>query len=95
MRTLLANKSTQCKNVKINKLLEVLHAIKLMNDIFDEDEPDMAEAISLNQQRIETFKKRQAELLSLGDSDSLMNISFQDLRLGRSVSSATAPPNAG
>ena len=45
MRTLLANKTTQCKNVKINKLLEVLHAIKLMNDIFDEEEPDLTEAI--------------------------------------------------
>ena len=88
MRTLLANKTTQCKNVKINKLLEVLHAIKLMNDIFDEDEPDMSEAIALNQQRIETFKMRQAELLSRADSDSLMNISFQDLRLERSASMA-------
>jgi hypothetical protein len=74
--------------VKINKLLEVLHAIKLMNDIFDEDEPDMSEAIALNQQRIETFKMRQAELLSRSDSDSLMNISFQDLRLERSASMA-------
>jgi hypothetical protein len=53
--------------VKINKLLEVLHSIKFMNDIFDEDEPDMSEAIALNQQRIETFKMRQAELLSRAD----------------------------
>jgi hypothetical protein len=66
-----------------------------MNDIFDEDEPDMSEAIALNQQRIETFKMRQAELLSRADSDSLMNISFQDLRLERSASMASAPRYTG
>ncbi len=49
MRTLIANKTAQCKNVKINKLLNVYHSIKLLNDIFEDDaEPDLAEAISFN-----------------------------------------------
>jgi len=85
MRTLLANKSAQCKNVKVNKLLDVYNAIKYLNDIFDEEEPDLSAAIELNQQRIELFKKRQAELLS-NSSDSIMQKSFQDLHLERSAS---------
>jgi hypothetical protein len=69
----------------VNKLLDVYNAIKYLNDIFDEEEPDLSAAIELNQQRIELFKKRQAELLS-NSSDSIMQKSFQDLHLERSAS---------
>lgn len=64
MRTLIANKQCQSTNVKINKLLEVYHSIRYLNDICSQEAPVFEVLAAKNQERIEAFRKRAQSIIS-------------------------------
>lgn len=53
MRSIIANRTLQSHNLKINKILDVYRWIRQANEIYSQDVPDVQEMINLNQERIQ------------------------------------------
>ena len=58
MRSIIANRTLQSHNLKINKILDVYRWIRQANEIYSQDVPDVQEMINLNQERIQQFREK-------------------------------------
>lgn len=58
MRSIIANRTLQSHNLKINKILDVYRWIRQANEIYSQDVPDVQEMINLNQDRIQQFREK-------------------------------------